>query len=700
MTGWEPSADDFPWPPANAQVFSSMFIGAVDIRWDDPSTLSTGSSHTVTEAGATITVDGTPATQTQAAATIIITDSNLDPGTVVEIGGVEIVGVVGAPGADEFRVDASADDIATSLTQAINDGSVGGFGVATATVDGNVLTLTAVTAGSVGNDITLSCTSPSVLVSSSTFADGLDGDTVTVGNVTLTAVLGDAGVGEFTVGATDFDTATSIATALNDPENRASFVRATSGGGSVYLNARIAGSDGNMIVLTTTSEVLTLSSSTLDGGAGNPNSCRGKSNAKWNIVGVNIYRSDNGERGPYLRVNKFPIGSMAWRDLTDNVLIENEVVRWDGSWISRGESANDRRWTFKTTFHPVVKAAEPKIGEANASLTSINANSPGDVTVKIDGVVVPVAEVFGKTGEITLVNQSSWDPAREKVVDPKLPKADGTSEVVITYRWGRNVVLSKLDRTTQVFYRLTTVALDPTSPSGYAETPLGYSPPVSVSQVESLDYIWREAARMNLWILQQAGEWVKLFKMKVSGVPCLCTMDERTLDFGKQASNRCLYCFGVGWVGGYDGPFDILIAPEEADRRVAQTPNGRKLEHSYEVWTGINPAITQRDFVVKQTNERYSIGPTRRPTIRGRPLQQHFNVAYFSEQDIRYRVPVNGISDLPWPQTRNAGPTPCNPSDPYPTGPTAVMPMETEKSNIPDGREQRGRTPVYGNITY
>ena len=62
-------------------------------------------------------------------------------------------------------------------------------------------------------------------------------------------------------------------------------------------------------------------------------------------------------------------------------------------------------------------------------------------------------------------------------------------------------------------------------------------------------------------------------------------------------------CYGTGFVGGYEGPIDIIIAPDDADRRVTQTPNGRRLEHQYEVWIGPTPMLSQRDFIVKQESE-------------------------------------------------------------------------------------------------
>ena len=221
--------------------------------------------------------------------------------------------------------------------------------------------------------------------------------------------------------------------------------------------------------------------------------------------------------------------------------------------------------------------------------------------------------------------------------------------------------------------------------------------------METTDWIWREAKRRNLWILEQGGERVKLFKKKVSGLPCPCYVDPQTREYGQQPSARCLTCYGSGFVGGYDGPTDIIVAPDEAERRVTQTPNGRRLEHQYEVWTTENPSITQRDFIVKQTGERYSVGPVRRPSVRGLPLQQHFNIQYLDEQDIRYKIPVTGTDNLPWPETRYTNPelSACVDADPYPVGfDYQATPMGSEVPKIPDGREVRGRTPIWATTTY
>lgn len=427
-------------------------------------------------------------------------------------------------------------------------------------------------------------------------------------------------------------------------------------------------------------------------------------NTAYTVVGVNIYRSDASDRGPFKRINEFPIGGTFFRDRTDNVLIEREPVT---SWVFRGDAPNDRRYVFRTR-HRIVKPALP----TDALAEPVYANSPTDVTVYVDGVRVPVESVFGRTGEVRLINIPEWDVVTEKEVPARLPTSDDVA-VEVSYYTNRNFVPSNALET-HTWYRLTTVVLDSRTPSGYNETPLGYSEPLSLLQVERQDYIWREAIRRNQWILQQGGERAKLFVRKVNGMPCSCTREARTLEYSKMPENRCLTCYGTGLVGGYDGPYDVIIAPDDGERRIAQTMRGRQKQHVYEVWMGPSPLVTQRDFIVKQTNERYSVGPVRRPSNRGNLLQQHFQIGYIDEGDIRYRVPIDGTDSLVWPQSRSSdvqapprpvdggagGPDWLPDGEPYPVGPDAQTPMATEKSNIPDEREQRGRTKVWENQNY
>jgi hypothetical protein len=157
----------------------------------------------------------------------------------------------------------------------------------------------------------------------------------------------------------------------------------------------------------------------------------------------------------------------------------------------------------------------------------------------------------------------------------------------------------------------------------------------------------------------------------------------------KQPSQQCEGCFGTGILGGYAGPYDIIIAPSDEERKISQGELGRRLEHSYSSWAGPSPLISQRDFVVKLNGDRYGIGPVKVATNRGAQLQQFFNLEYLDEADVRYKIPIFDPRILSAPETRWIKP-----------GTGLANPMVSEKHNIEDNRELRGLTVTYENITY
>jgi hypothetical protein len=431
-------------------------------------------------------------------------------------------------------------------------------------------------------------------------------------------------------------------------------------------------------------------------------------NAMWSVVGVNVYRSDVGEYGPYFRINNVPISGTFYRDSTDIISV-TEAMDWNESWKFKGDEPRTRRWVL-TTMKPIYKQDSEKV---------VYANSPEDVFITINDQQVRAIEVDGALCEIVIDTNEYFDIVLNTKIPPIIP--DASSTVLVTYHTLRNEVKSRLDE--KVFYRLTTVALSSWSPSGYVETPLDFAQPITSIAIESLDYIWREAVRRNNWILEQGGERVKIFIRKTAGIPCTCGYQQRVLEYNKKPKVNCIYCYGTGFIGGYEGPWEQVIVPDDAERRISQRLGGRDIEHTYEVWTGPSPLLTQRDYIVKQTNERYSIGAIRKPTNRGNVLQQHFNIKYISENDIRYKVPIDGTTNMPWPQSRitidsrermlvyplaSYGPmTPIN--GPCEHGPQVypvdlsnyiTTPLETDKKNIPDTREHRGRTQVWENQNY
>lgn len=407
-------------------------------------------------------------------------------------------------------------------------------------------------------------------------------------------------------------------------------------------------------------------------------------NEGWIIRGVNIYRSTGSDRGPYSRINIHPIGGTFYRDSNKVTSVHNEVVT---NWISKGEQA-ENPFRFYTQF-PIARLGSN--GEPSFSTR--------DVTVTVDGIIIPARSVFGPKGEVSLVMGTPPDPITYRQ-QPNTFIGDN-SVVLVSYLSYSPSEQIRVGVDKRDIYRVTTVAEDPLT-NELHETPLDQCDPFSDRDIEQIDYIWREGIRRNNWILEQGGERVRFFTRRVSGEPCSCTdFHYKTLEYGKQPDSLCKICFGTGIKGGYDGPYDLIIAPDEAEKRISQMNQGRRKEHSYEVWIGPSPLVSQRDFIVKQNNDRYSVGAVRYPSSRGNILQQHFNIAYLDSGDIRYSVPMDG-APLSWPKTNYTyWPQRDNYSarsdSPYKVGPDNALPMQTDRPDRANALEVSGRTATWEN---
>jgi len=390
-------------------------------------------------------------------------------------------------------------------------------------------------------------------------------------------------------------------------------------------------------------------------------------NTKFNIIGVNIYRSFDSEYGPYFRLNTVPMGSNFWRDKTRTILSLQE----EATFISKGPASGpDGRYIICTKKTPLVIYPSP--GAANC--TNLN------VQVTINGIPAFVQSIDAARGHVELRTLPYFDVASQQKIPAVLPTSDD-DVVLVTYRYLDNEVRTNLAQ--RIFYRATTVVYDDDA-AALIETPLEKAAQTNNQEVEKLDWIWREAVRRNKWVLYQGGERVKIFIRRMVGHQCGCYSDEH-----KQSRSDCEVCWGTKIIGGYDGPYDGIIAPDDGDKAITQSNRGRGLIHSYDTWTGPSPLLSQRDFIVKLNGDRYGTGPVRMPSNRGMQLQQFFSVSHMDETDIRYKLTIPDTNYMSAPQTRYLV-----------AGHGDATPMVSEKESIPNERELRKHTVTGENITY
>lgn len=400
-------------------------------------------------------------------------------------------------------------------------------------------------------------------------------------------------------------------------------------------------------------------------------------NNNLSITGVNVYRSFDTPEGPYTKLNTSPINVLFYRDETGEVSVVDEDPISGGRLIAGTNASGD--WIVRTFNRPLVMPG------TNGEL----ADNRKHVTVRIKPTssdsfqTVPAFKVIGDSGEIYLIKDKIYDHTNNRLVDPVLPNLTQGGELLVSYTYLNNHIQTDIYR--KMYYKVTTEAVDPRN-GNTIETPLGECDAISLYDMEKIDWIWSEAIRRNRWLLEQAGERVKLFIRKWSGIKCGVCWDEEY----QQAREGCHVCYGTGYTGGYEGPYDILIAPPETEKTIELTDIGLHVNYDYNTWTGPYPLLTDRDFIVRQNNQRFSIARVNPQGSRGAIYQQHFNMAPLDQKDIRYSVPITGgtsVTPEAWNAFRSAQPTDASP-------------VITNKPEIPDEYELRGRTVTFENIVY
>jgi len=391
------------------------------------------------------------------------------------------------------------------------------------------------------------------------------------------------------------------------------------------------------------------------------------------IIGCKVYRSTDSPVGPYELISPAPVTVLFYRDQTQ----EAESVE-DATPTLQYNMMPEQKWLVFTQRKPVT------IPSTNGQQPSTNIK---DIRVEIDNgdgqfLEMPAYKLDGVTGQVDLITFPVFNYMLNQVVPPRLPTPPN-GRVRLTYRYLQHSVLTKLNQ--RIYYKVTTVAVDPKDASKTIETPLQEISARSAFDIEALDYIWREAIKRNRWILEQGGERVKLFIRKWMGRTC----PEHQQNYG-QAYNDCKICLGSNIVGGYDGPYDMIIAPPETEKQIELADMGLHIRYDWATWTTDYPLLNERDVIVRQNNERYVVGPVNPQGSRGAIYQQHFTMSYIDQGDIRYRIEILG-GETSVPAAYDAY---------RQLPPTDASPDINAKPEIPPERIIRGRTVTYENITY
>lgn len=395
-------------------------------------------------------------------------------------------------------------------------------------------------------------------------------------------------------------------------------------------------------------------------------------NSQWDILGVNLYRSEDSENGPYEKINETPLEILYYRDQTTHKLIADEDVL---PRLNKGTGPK-LEWVFTTKNKPIIKQ----------NSQNILADSSSDIVIKInnsDGkgpLIVPAFKVFGKTGEVFLITQPIYNPLTKKMEEPRLPLGP-EAQCLCSYWYNLNLIRS--DLIPRFFYKVTTIGK--TKSGEIVESNIDDCLAANVYQIEKPHYIWKAIIYKNRYLLEQFGERAKLFIRKEVGEKCPNYSESH-----QQAHNECTLCYGTGIIGGYYGPIDVVIAPPEAEKHIDLTDSGLHLSFSFESWTGPSPLIRTRDFIVRQNGERLTIGSVTPQGAKGSVFQQHFTLNYRDSKDIIYKVPILG-GERSVPVADSTRSSSQNITDASPT--------------IPSGKSERaetdkGRTIDYENIVW
>ncbi len=151
-----------------------------------------------------------------------------------------------------------------------------------------------------------------------------------------------------------------------------------------------------------------------------------------------------------------------------------------------------------------------------------------------------------------------------------------------------------------------------------------------------MNYYFEEIRRRNLWLAQNDGEAMSLYKRRFEGD--LCPHWDENLQQCSDPLNVANPCYGTGYIGGFYSSYSIKIRRIVAPAALTIAGVGYQLDMKPRMWTIWTPRLVAGDFLVTQENKRYMITNVHAHTVRGLILHQDFDVELRQPNDMIYKV--------------------------------------------------------------
>jgi len=150
-----------------------------------------------------------------------------------------------------------------------------------------------------------------------------------------------------------------------------------------------------------------------------------------------------------------------------------------------------------------------------------------------------------------------------------------------------------------------------------------------------IDIMLAEMLRRNYWMLNEDGEWVDLWRRKVSGERCPVCYDSIR---GQASSSNCTFCYGTSFKGGYEKPQRIKIRRRSAARALMFEETGVRIEDKPAAWTLPGVMIKNKDVIVLDNNFRFFVTGITDSITRGIALHTDFNMQEIDQTLVEYKL--------------------------------------------------------------